>query len=82
MRKLSSGGDYYPEEFSYDPQKRELYVGKGVFSDVRREVWEFGVSGLEVVKSWLGYRMKKRSGKKSSRLDEIRPTVLNELVRV
>jgi Type ISP C-terminal specificity domain len=37
------------------------------------EVWEFEVSGLKIVKSWLGYRMKKRAGKKSSPLDEIRP---------
>lgn len=64
----------YPEEYSYDPQKEELRVGKsGLFTAVRREVWEFGVSGLQVVDSWLGYRMKKRSGKKSSPLDDIRP---------
>ena len=31
------------------------------------------VSGFEVVKSWLGYRLKKRAGKKSSPLDDIRP---------
>jgi hypothetical protein len=37
------------------------------------EVWEFEVSGLKVVQSWLGYRMKKRAGKKSSPLDDIRP---------
>ena len=37
------------------------------------EVWEFEVSGLKVVQSWLGYRMKKRKGRKSSPLDDIRP---------
>ena len=31
------------------------------------------MSGLKVVQSWLGYRMKKRAGKKSSPLDDIRP---------
>ena len=31
------------------------------------------MSGLKVVQSWLGYRMKKRAGKKSSALDDIRP---------
>jgi hypothetical protein len=30
---------------------------------------------LKVVKSWLGYRMRERSGKKSSPLDDIRPRV-------
>jgi hypothetical protein len=63
----------YPEEFSYDLATQELHVGKGVFEHVRQEVWEFSVSGFEVVKSWLAYRMKKRAGKKSSPLDDIRP---------
>jgi len=31
------------------------------------------VSGLKVVQSWLGYRMKRPKGKKSSPLDEINP---------
>ncbi len=64
----------YPEDYEYDPSTQELRVGKGRFGGVRREVWEYGVSGLQVLDSWLGYRMKKRSGKKSSPLDEIRPT--------
>ncbi|MGI8755446.1 MAG: type ISP restriction/modification enzyme, partial [Acidimicrobiales bacterium] len=33
----------------------------------------FGVSGLRVVDSWLGYRMARRKGKRSSPLDEIGP---------
>ncbi|MFQ6009413.1 MAG: type ISP restriction/modification enzyme, partial [Candidatus Zixiibacteriota bacterium] len=65
----------YPEDFSYNAASRELHVGKGVFSYVRPEVWKFSVSGLQVVKSWLAYRMRKRAGRKSSPLDEIRPTV-------
>ena len=65
----------YPESFFYDGQKEELTVGTGVFEQVRSEVWKFSVSGLKVVESWLGYRMKKRSGKKSSPLDDIRPAL-------
>ena len=64
----------YPEKYGYNEEKQELRVGKGVFGGVRHEVWEFSVSGLQVVDSWLGYRMKERSGKKSSDLDKIRPT--------
>ncbi len=67
--------DDYPDDFSYSYSEQELYVGKGVFENVRPEVWEFSVSGLEVVKSWLGYRMKNRSGRSSSPLDDIRPSV-------
>ena len=67
----------YPNVFSYDPAKSELYIGegaqRGVFGNVSKEVWEFSISGFEVVKSWLGYRMKERKGKSSSPLDKIRP---------
>ncbi len=67
--------DGYPNEFRYDTEKKVLHVGKGTFGPVEREVYEFEVSGLKVVKSWLGYRMKDRSGKKSSPLDDIRPRI-------
>jgi len=73
VKGVSSDPVHYPEEYSYDPAKREIAVGDGRFGPVAPEVWDFEVSGLEVVKSWLGYRMKKRAGKKSSPLDDIRP---------
>jgi hypothetical protein len=63
----------YPNEFSYDPQTRTLHVGAGAFAPVGPAVWSFSVSGLEVVKSRLGYRMRERSGRSSSPLDDIRP---------
>ena len=37
------------------------------------DVYDFTVSGLKVVQSWLSYRMKNPKGKKSSPLDDIRP---------
>ena len=70
---VPSDTDHYPEEFRYDPIAREIHVGAGKFGPVPPEIWAFEVSGLKVVQSWLGYRMKKRSGKKSSPLDDIRP---------
>ena len=63
----------YPEDFSYDPNTKVLRVGEGEFVPVQPEVWEYSVSGLQVVKSWLDYRKLNRSGKKSSELDNIRP---------
>ncbi len=63
-----------PEKFAYDPETQTLTVGTGTFAPVATEVWEFEVSGLKVLRSWLGYRMRARKGKKSSPLDEIRPT--------
>lgn len=63
----------YPEDYSYDPVEKTLKVGEGEIRPVALEVYEYNVSGLEVVKSWLGYRKKNPTGKKSSPLDEIRP---------
>lgn len=65
--------DGYPETFKYNDATRTLRVGEGEFAPVSREVFEFEVSGLKVVQSWLKYRMKKGAGKKSSPLDDIRP---------
>lgn len=63
-----------PEDFDYGPESEELFVGNGVFAPVSPGVWNFEVSGLRVLPSWLGYRMKNRRGKKSSELDLIRPS--------
>lgn len=73
IKGVSSAPGHYPAEYAFDPAKREITVGDGRFGPVAPEVWDFEVSGLKVVQSWVGYRMKKRSGKKSSPLDEIRP---------
>lgn len=63
----------YPEKYRWDEASSTLTVGNGSFGPVSREVWEFEVSGLKVLQSWLGYRMKAGKGKKSSPLDDIRP---------
>ena len=63
----------YPDKFEYNDSARTLRVGEGEFAPVAPEVYGFEVSGLKVVQSWLGYRMKKPKGKKSSPLDAISP---------
>ncbi len=72
-RPVSTEPKSYPGQFSYDPRAKSLIVGDGVFAPVEPEVWEFEVSGLRVLHSWLGYRMRKRHGRLSSPLDEIHP---------
>ena len=62
------------DDFDYDPESQTLTVGTGAFAPVSPEAWDFEVSGLRVLRSWLGYRMKNRKGRKSSPLDDIRPT--------
>jgi hypothetical protein len=68
----------YPESHSYDEERRELRVGEGIFAPVSPEVRAFSVSGLDVIGSWLDYRMREGAGRKSSPLDDIRPTVWPE----
>jgi hypothetical protein len=63
----------YPEDYSYDEENRTLKVGEGEIRPVIPEVYGYNVSGLEVVKSWLGYRKKNPTGRSSSPLDDIRP---------
>ena len=65
--------DCYPESFHYNDATRTIHVGEGEFRPVEPGVFDFEVSGLKVVQSWLRYRMKKGAGKKSSPLDDIRP---------
>lgn len=71
-------GENYPNTYAYDAENREIIIGEGKlagrFGPVAPGVWNFEVSGLMVVQSWLGYRMKNRKGKKSSPLDDIGPT--------
>jgi len=73
VKAVPADPDRYPETFEYNDATKSLHVGDGEFGSVQREVYEFDVSGLKVVQSWLKYRMKKGAGKKSSPLDEIRP---------
>lgn len=64
------------KQIAYDPATQELRVGDGVVSGVRPEVWGFSVSGMPVVKKWLGYRTAKGAGRAASSdnpLDRIRP---------
>ena len=65
--------DKYPAGLSYDQQEHILRVGDGAFAPVKPNVWNYSVSGLQIVKSWLDRRKLKRSGRQSSPLDEIRP---------
>ena len=62
-----------PNDCKYDPATEILTVGEGKFAPVNREVWEYSVSGYQVIKSWLDRRKLKRSGRKSSPLDDVRP---------
>jgi hypothetical protein len=70
---VQSPGGPFPSSVHYDENTRTLTVGECEIYPVSPAVWQFEVSGLPVVSSWLGYRMKKRAGKTSSDLDKVRP---------
>lgn len=65
--------DGYPERHRYDEATETLHVGEGTFAPVSKEVRGFSISGLDVLGSWLDYRMKEGAGRRSSELDRIRP---------
>ncbi|MGA9763042.1 MAG: type ISP restriction/modification enzyme [Gaiellaceae bacterium] len=77
-KTIPQRADAYPEKHSYDEARHELRVGEGVFAPVSPDVRAFQVSGLDVIGSWLDYRMKGGAGRKSSPLDDIRPAIWPE----
>ena len=63
----------YPETHEYDRETGVLRIGDGEFAPVKPEVWDYSVSGMQIVKTWLDRRSLSGSGRKSSPLDNIRP---------
>lgn len=64
-------------DVDYDPESGFLRIGDGLVSGVRPDVWSFQVSGMSVLKKWLGYRTERGTGRAASstnELDRIRPT--------
>lgn len=63
-------------DLAYDAAESTLRVADGALGGVSREVYQFAVSGMEVIPKWIGYRMAKatgRAGSSKSPLDAIRP---------
>lgn len=64
-------------DISYNADTGILTISDGQITGVRRDVWAYKVSGMQVVKKWLGYRTQKGAGRAASShnpLDQIRPT--------
>lgn len=60
----------------FDPTAGTLTVGDGLLVGVSKEVWDYNVSGMPVLRKWLSYRTAKGAGKAASSksaLDKIRP---------
>lgn len=78
LKAVPGGEDQYPEACSYDSIAREIRIGAGPeltgrFGPVAAELWECEISGYKVVQQWIKRRLRKGAGRRSSKLDEIRP---------
>lgn len=63
-------------DIKFDGAAETLCVADGVLTGVPESVWNFEVSGMNVIGKWLGYRMRRPAGKAASSksaLDRIRP---------
>ena len=50
-----------PDEMDYDPAKKRLVVGTGYVDNVTQAVWEYEISGKNVLRQWFSYRKRDRS---------------------
>jgi hypothetical protein len=60
-----------PESAVYDSDSETLHLGDLVVGGVSESVWNYQVSGMHVVKKWVGYRKANPSAKWSSPLNDI-----------
>lgn len=59
--------DQMPESIYYDPDDEVLHIGDGAIVNVNAAMWEYRVSGTQVVRDWFNDRKKDR-----------RPTVIGD----
>jgi hypothetical protein len=50
-----------PDIMDYDPATRRLIIGKGYVENVSPEMWNYEVSGKQVLWHWFSYRKRDRS---------------------
>jgi hypothetical protein len=68
-----------PDEIGYDESKQRLLVGPGYIDHVLPAVWQYEVSGKQVLTQWFSYRKKNRERpiigdrRPPSKLGEIQP---------
>ena len=76
---IPSSPERFPDEITYDAGTRRLHIGDGFIDNVRPEVWEYEVSGKQVLKQWFSSRRRSRARpligtrRRPSPLAEIQP---------
>ena len=64
---IPTSPEKFPDRISYDANLRRLEIGEGFIDNVPSAVWEYEVSGKQVLSQWFSYR----------RLDRSRPIIGN-----
>jgi hypothetical protein len=62
---IPSAPEPLPDTMEYDAANRRLKIGKGCVDNVNPQMWEYEVSGKQVVRHWFSYR----------RMDRTRPQI-------
>jgi len=76
---IPSDSEGMPDDIGYDAAARRLHVGRGYVDGVDPRVWDYEVSGKQVLRQWFSYRRKDRERpimgdrRPPSRLGEIQP---------
>lgn len=68
-----------PDSIDYDAAKRRLLIGQGYVENIDPRVWNYEVSGKQVLRQWFSYRKKDRERpiigdrRQPSKLGDIQP---------
>ena len=57
---ISEDPSAMPDTISYEATKKQLWVGNGFVDGVEADVWNYDVSGKQVLVQWFSYRKKNR----------------------
>lgn len=77
--EISGAPEPLPDTMEYDAAKHRLRIGKGYVANVTQAMWDYEVSGKQVVWQWFSYRKRDRSRpiigdrRPPSPLDKIQP---------
>jgi Type ISP C-terminal specificity domain/N-6 DNA Methylase len=78
-RAIPQDPELMPDVIEYDPTSRRLMVGTGFVVGVSPRIWEYEVSGKQVVKQWFSYRKANRDRpiigdrRQPSKLGDVQP---------
>ena len=57
---IPDDAEHMPDAIRYENETRRLYIGDGYVDNVQSAVWEYNVSGKQVIHHWFSYRKKNR----------------------